>query len=944
MKASEIAALKDEPACDHNKVAEKAGCARPEPGATAGGCPFDGAQITLLPIADVAHIVHGPIGCSGNSWDNRGTRSSGPKLYRVGMTTDLTEQDVIMGRGEKRLFHAIKQAADEYAPAAVFVYATCVTAVIGDDLEAVCKAAAARWGVPVVPVDCAGFYGNKNIGNRIAGETLVRHVIGTREPGPTPTLPDIQVHDISLIGEYNIAGEFWKVAPLFDELGLRIIGSISGDARFAEVQTMHRAEASMVVCARALVNVARRVEERWGVPWFEGSFYGVADTSQALRDFARLIGDPDLSARTEALIAREEALAEAALAPWRERLRGKRALLYTGGVKSWSIISALQDLGMTVVASGTRKSSEEDKARIRELMGEDALMLDEGGPKTLLGTYHQHGADILIAGGRNLYTALKARVPFLDINQEREFGYAGYAGMVDLAHQLALSIESPVWEAVRRPAPWARRLSCRSWRTSRRSKTRGPSMAEIIRRSKPLSVSPLKASSTLGASLAFLGLYRAMPMLHGAMGCTAFGKIFLTRHFREPIPIQSTGMDHVATVMGADENVIEGLRTLCEKHKPEVIGLPTTGLPETQGTDIQRLVREFRAAWPQYDHISIIPVNTPDYTGSLESGFALAVEAIIETLVPVSSQAGRRRHQVNVLANASLTPGDIEAIREWCEAFGLRAVVLPDIGDSLDGHLIEAEYATLTAGGTPRDEIVSMGESVATLVIGESLRRAADALRQRTGVPDHHFPHLMGLDACDRFTETLAAITGLTVPARIERQRAQLQDAMVDSHFMTGFLRVALAGEADLLTGLSALLTQSGAQLVAAVAPVSAPSLRTLPCAEVLLGDLQDLERVARANGARFLISNAHADASAERLGLPLLRAGFPQYDRLGAAARVWVGYRGSRATLFDIANLVLEHHHDIPAYRSRFWSGGPREHEMSLSRAAQGDAGMVRH
>lgn len=111
MKQKDIAALLDEPACSHNKK-EKSGCAKPKPGATAGGCAFDGAQIALLPIADVAHIVHGSIACAGNSWDNRGTRSSGPTLYKIGMTTDLTEQDVVMGRGEKRLFHSIKQAID----------------------------------------------------------------------------------------------------------------------------------------------------------------------------------------------------------------------------------------------------------------------------------------------------------------------------------------------------------------------------------------------------------------------------------------------------------------------------------------------------------------------------------------------------------------------------------------------------------------------------------------------------------------------------------------------------------------------------------------------------------------------------------------------------------------------------------------------------------------
>ncbi|SBT10435.1 Nitrogenase iron-molybdenum cofactor biosynthesis protein NifE [Candidatus Propionivibrio aalborgensis] len=456
MKASVIQALLDEPACSHN-TKEKSGCARPAPGATAGGCSFDGAQITLLPIADVAHIVHGPIACAGSSWDNRGTRSSGITLFRTGMTTDLSETDVVMGRGEKRLFHAIKQAIDSYSPAAVFVYNTCVTALIGDDVGAVCEDASARWGTPVVPVDAAGFYGTKNLGNRLAGEAMFKHVIGTREPSPAPPRADgLPTFDVNLIGEYNIAGEFWHVAPLFDELGLRILGTLSGDSRFHEVQTMHRARVNMVVCAKALLNVARKLHEKFGIPFFEGSFYGVQDVSDALRSFARLLGDADLAARCEAVIAREEARSNAALEPWRERLKGKRVLLYTGGVKSWSIVSALQDLGMKVVATGTRKSTEEDKARIRELMGDDAKMIDEGSPKSLLSIYHEYRADILIAGGRNLYTALKARIPFLDINQEREFGYAGYTGMVELARQLVLSMESPVWAAVRRPAPWAK--------------------------------------------------------------------------------------------------------------------------------------------------------------------------------------------------------------------------------------------------------------------------------------------------------------------------------------------------------------------------------------------------------------------------------------------------------------------------------------------------------
>lgn len=457
MKAKDIAELLDEPACTHNKKS-KSGCAKPKPGSTAGGCAFDGAQIALLPIADVAHVVHGPIACAGSSWDNRGTRSSGPTLYRLGMTTDLTEEDVVMGRSEKRLFHAIKQAVEEHNPAAVFVYNTCVPALVGDDIEAICKSAQERWGVAVVPVDAAGFYGTKNLGNRIAGEAMVKYVVGTREPDPLPAdlaPPGIKVHDINLVGEYNIAGEFWHVLPLLDELGIRVLCTLSGDARFREVQTMHRAEVNMMVCSKAMINVARKLQERYDTPWFEGSFYGITDTSLALRDIARLVGDPDLTQRTEELIAREEQRIDKALDPWRERLRGKRVLLYTGGVKSWSVISALQDLGMVVVATGTNKSTEEDKARIKELMGENTKMIEDGSPRALLNIVDEYKADILIAGGRNMYTALKAKIPFLDINQEREFGYAGYEGMLELVRQLALTLESPVWQSVRKPSPWS---------------------------------------------------------------------------------------------------------------------------------------------------------------------------------------------------------------------------------------------------------------------------------------------------------------------------------------------------------------------------------------------------------------------------------------------------------------------------------------------------------
>lgn len=461
MKRSDIKLLQDEPACEHNK-GNKSGCSRATPGATAGGCTFDGAQISLLPIADVAHIVHGPIGCAGNTWNNRGTRALGSNLFRYGFTTDLNEQDVIMGRAEKRLLHAIKQVIKEHQPPAVFVYMTCVPALEGNDIEAICSIAEEKWDIPVIAVDAAGFYGNKNLGNRIAGSVMVEKVVGTGEPPAKPKMahdPSRLVHDIVFIGEYNICGEFWHVSPLFEELGMRVLCCLAGDTQFHQIQTMHRADAAMVVCSRAQINVARTLKEKWGVPWFEGSFYGIEDTSNALRSFAEIIGDPKLIEETEAVIEHEETKTRKLLEPYRKQLEGKKALLYSGGVKSWSVITALAELGIEVVATGTKKSTQSDKNRIKEIMGEDALMLDEGGARLLLDTYYKHDADIFIAGGRNMYTAVKAKIPFLDVNQERHHPYAGYKGMIVFAEELCRTINSPIWGAIRSDAPWGESLS-----------------------------------------------------------------------------------------------------------------------------------------------------------------------------------------------------------------------------------------------------------------------------------------------------------------------------------------------------------------------------------------------------------------------------------------------------------------------------------------------------
>lgn len=451
-----IAAVFDEPGCEKNQAKSdkerKKGCTKQlQPGAAAGGCAFDGAKIALQPIVDVAHLVHGPIACEGNSWDNRTSFSSGPKLYRTGFTTDINELDVVYG-GEKRLYKSIREIIEKYDPPAVFVYQTCVTALIGDDIEAVCKKATEKFGKPVIPVNSPGFAGPKNLGNKLGGEAILDYVIGTREPEYTTPC------DINIIGEYNLSGELWQVKPLLDALGVRILSCISGDGRYNDVASSHRARVNMMVCSKSMINIATRMEKDWGIPYFEGSFYGIGDMSDTLRQIARLLvsrgAGGELVERTERLVQAEEARAWKRIGAYRSRLQGKKVLLITGGVKSWSVVAALQEAGMQVVGTSVKKSTREDKERIKEIMGEDAHMIDDMAPREMYRMLRDAKADIMLSGGRSQFVALKARMPWLDINQERHYAYAGYEGMVDLVREIDKAIHNPVWQQVRKPAPW----------------------------------------------------------------------------------------------------------------------------------------------------------------------------------------------------------------------------------------------------------------------------------------------------------------------------------------------------------------------------------------------------------------------------------------------------------------------------------------------------------
>lgn len=434
-------------------------------------------------------------------------------------------------------------------------------------------------------------------------------------------------------------------------------------------------------------------------------------------------------------------------------------------------------------------------------------------------------------------------------------------------------------------------------------------MALVNTPAKAVSVNPLKSSAPLGAAMAYLGVAESIPLFHGSQGCTAFALVLMVRHFKETIPIQTTAMNEVSTILGGADHLEEALLNLKSRVKPRLIGICSTALVETRGEDMKgdlALIKQRRAA--ELGGTKVVYSSTPDFSGALEEGWSKAVTAMIEELVERPAGRTARLKQVNILASVHMTPADVDFVRDMAESFGLNAIILPDISGSLSGTVPD-RWVPTSYGGTSLEDIAIMGQSQATLAIGEHMRAPAERLKELTGVPVQVFDRLTGLEAADRFVVALSQLANTPVPARIRRRRSELVDCMLDAHFHFAGKRVALAAEPDLLLALAATYAEAGAEIVCAITTsATSKALDRIP-AVVQVGDLGDLERMAEDYSADLLVTHSHGRQASERLSLPLLRAGFPVFDRLGAQHRLSVGYDGTRNVLLEAANILIAAH-----------------------------------
>ncbi|MCL5780793.1 MAG: nitrogenase molybdenum-iron protein alpha chain [Firmicutes bacterium] len=468
------------------------------------GCAFAGCKgVVLGPIKDMVHIVHGPIGCAYYTWGTRRNKAKSEdptqNFLNYCVSTDMQESDIVFG-GEKKLARMIDEVVEIFKPNAITVSATCPVGLIGDDLQAVTKAAQEKHGINIMAFNCEGYKGvSQSAGHHIANNVLMERVIGQGDWEEAPAK-----YPINILGEYNIGGDSWEVERILKEIGYTVIAVMTGDGSYEELKNAHVAELNLVQCHRSINYIAEMLEIKYGTPWLKVNFIGIQATIDSLRNMALYFGDPALIQKTEEVIARELARVEPAMEQYKKICQGKTAFCFVGGSRGHHYQGLFAELGIETVLAGYEFAHRDDYEG-REIIPEIKLDADtknipdlhvtpderrfrlkispermaELKKKIPLSDYKgmniemKDGSiivddlnhfeteefikllkpDIFSSGIKDKYVVQKMGIPSKQLHSYDYSGpYAGFNGAVKFAEDIAMAFASPTWNFI--TPPW----------------------------------------------------------------------------------------------------------------------------------------------------------------------------------------------------------------------------------------------------------------------------------------------------------------------------------------------------------------------------------------------------------------------------------------------------------------------------------------------------------
>jgi nitrogenase molybdenum-iron protein beta chain len=442
-----------------------------------------------------------------------------------------------------------------------------------------------------------------------------------------------------------------------------------------------------------------------------------------------------------------------------------------------------------------------------------------------------------------------------------------------------------------------------------------------------LTINPAKACQPLGAVLCALGFEKCLPYVHGSQGCVAYFRTYFNRHFKEPVACVSDSMTEDAAVFGGQKNLFEGLHNALAIYKPEMLAVSTTCMAEVIGDDLNAFIGNARNEGHIPQDYPVPFAHTPSFVGSHTTGWDNMCEGFLRyfTLHQMDGKVVGSNGKLNIVPGFDTYLGNFRVIKRMLREMGVEYTLISDPEEALDTPT-DGEYR-MYAGGTTQAEIKDAPNAIDTLLL-----QSWQLPKTRKFVQDiwkHKAPELaipMGLEGTDRFLMQVSELTGQPIPASLEKERGRLVDMMTDSHTWLHGKRYALWGDADFVMGLTKFLLELGAEPLHILCHHATKRwrkellalLKSSPYgqnAEVYTGkDLWHLRSLLFTDKPDFMIGNSYGkfiQRDTLRKGkaheVPLIRIGFPIFDRHHLHRMTTLGYEGAMYLLTTLVNAVLE-------------------------------------
>jgi len=442
-----------------------------------------------------------------------------------------------------------------------------------------------------------------------------------------------------------------------------------------------------------------------------------------------------------------------------------------------------------------------------------------------------------------------------------------------------------------------------------------------------LVVNPAKACQPLGAVFAAVGFEGTIPFVHGSQGCVAYYRSHFSRHFKEPTSCVSSSMTEDAAVFGGQKNMFDGLENAKALYKPDMIAVSTTCMAEVIGDDLNAFIGNARKEGHIPQEFPVPFAHTPSFVGSHVTGWDNMFEGIIRyfTLNHMEGKEVGSNGKINIVPGFETYLGNYKVIKRMLEEMEVDYTFLADPTEVLDTPA-DGQFR-MYAGGTTQDEVKDAPNAKTTFLLQpvqlDKTRKFVE------GTWNHEVTKLnipMGLEWTDEWLMEVSRVTGKPIPDSLAKERGRLVDMMTDSHTWLHGKRFALYGDPDFVMGMTKFLLELGAEPIhivchngskkwdKAMKKVLESSPYGANCKTYPGADLWHLRSLCFTDKPDFLIGNSYGKYiqrdtvhKGKEFEVPLIRLGFPIFDRHHLHRQTTLGYEGAMQMLTTLVNAVLE-------------------------------------